>query len=358
MWGAFLFLIILLALTIAAVGRLTVYFSEGAIVSASGRQNLSFRVFYLENDIFTENPIPMHKYFLMSYTDYVEISSSFTANFSEEMDIHYSYIAEKRMVIQPLGSDRVVFEYFLPMSYASGEVTADSLYFSGENDGGPGGTYVISPRDYIVMYIEFIEDQARQMRDENAVARGLRGFSAELLVDFTYIVRAPDFSLRETVTQGYRIPLTTELYIPSLTGTSNFEWSDSIDLHDAPVTLQMITVFVVMFTGSTFGLTYCIRKLMSSPNKYRQEADYILKKYSHEIVVYDKPVDLNKYEPMAVRDFSELLKLAINLNKHIMCYKNRTRTEFVTIVDDYACIYVINYNGNGTKRPDEAALTL
>ena len=86
----------------------------------------------------------------------------------------------------------------------------------------------------------------------------------------------------------------------------------------------------------------------ANPNKYRQEADDILKKYAYEIVVYNKPVDLTKYEPMVVQEFGELLKLAINLNKHIMCYRDEVRTEFVVIVDGYACLYMISYNGDGS----------
>jgi len=46
---------------------------------------------------------------------------------------------------------------------------------------------------------------------------------------------------------------------------------------------------------------------------------------------------------MTVKEFVDLLKLAINLNKHIMCYKNSTKTQFVIIIDGYACFYEVNY---------------
>ena len=347
-WATLLFLFMIALLVVLAVSRLFVYFSNnGNIVSASGHHNLSFRVFYLENDLFAESTIPPHLYFLMSFTDFIEIDSRFSVSFSEEMQIYYTYRAEKRFVIRPMGGDRVVFEESFPMTEISGETFADRLYFNAEV-GEPGGVYTIFPKDHIAPYFEFVADQARQMAEENVIAQGIRGFSAELLVEFTYTVRAPEFGLSETITQGYRIQLTAELYTLSMTGAPSFEWSGNIaSVHDSEITLPTVIFFVALFSGSIFGLLYTIKLMTSDSNKYRREADSILKKYSHEIVVYDKPVDLTKYEPMAVSDFRELLKLAINLNKHIMCYKNRTRTDFVVIVDDYACLYVINYNEGG-----------
>ena len=349
LWIALFFMILTIALIILAVSRISINFSDNVTtVSAFGRHNLSFRVFYIENNIFTQNPISPHKYFMMSYTDYIEIDSRFSASFSEEMQINYTYRAEKRFVIRPMGSDRIVFEQRIPITEMSGETFANQLYFAAEA-GQPGGVYTIFPKDHIEPYFEFVADQARQMAEGNIIAQGVRGFSAELFVEFTYIIRAPEFGLDETITQGYRIPLTTEFYTLSTTGVSNFEWINNIASDDTAITLPSVIIFVAVFSGSVFGLFYTIKLLMSDPNEHRREADNILKKYSHEIVIYDKPVNLEKYETMVVSDFRELLKLAINLNKHIMCYRNRMRTDFVVIVDDYACLYVIDYNESSTQ---------
>jgi len=51
---------------------------------------------------------------------------------------------------------------------------------------------------------------------------------------------------------------------------------------------------------------------------------------------------------MPVGDFSDLLRLAINLSKHIMCYHNDTMAEFVVIVEDSAYCYKINYDSADT----------
>jgi hypothetical protein len=48
----------------------------------------------------------------------------------------------------------------------------------------------------------------------------------------------------------------------------------------------------------------------------------IFKKYAAEIVTSDVPLILDNYRLVPVGVFQELLKLAINLNKHIMCCHN------------------------------------
>ena len=338
---------IILILFIVSAIFIQAHFHEDYIVSATGRHNLDFRVFYLDNIIFDDNPIPQHLDFLMSYTDFIEVDSSFLATFNTEMDMYYSYRAVKRFIIRPMATAdlyRLIFEEVFVLSEISGTTTASQLVFGLENDGSPGGSYTIFPKEHIELYFTFVQDQARQMVDEGVVAHGLRGFTAELLIDFTYTIRVPEFDINETVTQGYRISLTTEIYSFVVTGFPTFNWQTNLATRDVEITLPMALLLVVLFTLCLLGLLYNIKKLMANPNVHRQEADSILRKYAPEIVIYDKPVELNRYAPRTVQEFRELLKLAINLNRHIMCYRDESHTEFAVIVDEFACIYVINYD--------------
>jgi hypothetical protein len=339
----------IIVLVIVALARLSAYFREDVTIAASGRHNLNFRVFYVENNLFSDNPIPSNIDFLMSFTDYIEVDNSFSATFSQEMDIYYSYSAQKRLVIRPLASNRIVFEEIVPMSENSGMVTANRLSFNSRNADGPGGTYTIFPMDYVALYFRFIEEQSHQMRAMNVIAQNLRGFSAELIIEFTYEILAPEFGLHEILTHGYMLSLTTEVYSFALTGDSNFEWEYNLTLQGLAITLPMIIAFVILFGLGLSGLLYNIKRLTANPDESRREADVILKKYANEIVVYDRPVDLEVYAPRLLEEFSELLKLTINLNKHIMCYKGENRTEFVTIVDSFACMYEIHHNGSGSE---------
>jgi len=354
-----LFIIAIIVLIIVAVINLfDYYFYEESIITASGRQNLGFSVFYLDNTFFGENPISRDFDFLMSFTDYIVINNGFTASFSHETDIFYSYSSEKRFIIQPVGiadSNRFVYQTIFPMSDFSGQIIANRINFEAENDGNPGGVYTISPNEYIMLFYDFVENQTRQMESENVVAQGLRSFSAELHINFTYTIRIPEFGLNETITRGYRLPLTSEVFTLTATGTSNFEWQHSVSDRDVEITMLMIIFLVTGLAISLFGLLYCIKKLSTDPNVYRREKDEILKKYSNEVVVYNKPINLSRYEPMVVNEFSELLKLTINLNKHIMCYVDEEHAAFVVIIDEFACIYRINFYGRYGNRLNHEA---
>jgi len=347
-----IFSAILLALIIVAVVSIRVYFHNDYIVTASGRHNLNFRVFYLENSIFDENPVPRHLDFLMSYTDYIEIDSSFIATFSNEMDVYYSYRAVKRFIIRHMGTadpSRFVFEEVFQLSETSGAAITNQLVFSAE--------YTVFPKEHIGIYFDFVQDQVRQMESEGVIAQGLRGFSAELWIEFTYTLRAPEFGLNETITHGYRLSLTAEIYTFMTVGTSGFDWHTNIAVQDTVITLPRIVLFVAAFVLSLLGLIYNAKKLKEDPNVYHREVNFIIKKYTHEIVIYDKPVNTSRYEPRIVQEFSELLKLAINLNKHIMCHKGETRTEFAVIVDEFACMYEINYINDKPDEPDNDDFT-
>ncbi|MCL2610874.1 MAG: hypothetical protein FWE02_04255 [Defluviitaleaceae bacterium] len=286
-----LFSLIILALIIMATFRLFAYFYEDYIITASGRKNLEFNVFYLENDLFHDNPVPSNLDFLMSYTDYIEIYSNFTADFSTIMEVYYDYRSEKRVIIRYIGSDDhgFVFEERFPLNETRGQMTTNNLRFGAVNDGNPGGVYTIFPKDYIELYFEFVENQTRQMEEEGILARGLRGFSAELWIEFRYSIRSPETGLNEMVTQGVRIPLTTEIYSFMMTGSPSFDWQTNLTIRDAQITLPMSVLFVASFALSLFGLLYNIKKATEDPNVYKQEVKNILKKYVGEIVIYDKP---------------------------------------------------------------------
>jgi len=263
--------------------------------------------------------------------------------------VQYTYRAQKRLVIRHMGTgdlNRVVFEQIFPLSDVRGSTVAERLSFGTVNNGRPGGTYTIFPRDYIDIYFDFVHDHARQMAEDGIIAHGLRGFSGELHIEFVYTILASDYGLNQTISQGYRFSLTTEVYSFAPTGAPAFDWQTNLVIRDAQITLPRVILFVAFAGLSLFGLLHNIKRLTASDNTRKAEADFILKKYSNEIVVYDKPINKARYEPRAVQEFGELLKLAINLNKHIMCFADDSRAEFVVVVDDHACLYEIIFENN------------
>jgi hypothetical protein len=194
--------------------------------------------------------------------------------------------------------------------------------------------------------LRFIQTQNYQIATVNALMSGARGFASELQIDFTYTLRAPDHGLSERLTGGLRIPLTLEVYSITTTGTQSFNWTAEATIADSAITLPAVILFTAAMLFCIVGLLFSMRKLKSEPNKWRMEAELILQKYSNEMVLCAKPVDFSDYVPMAVREFSELLKLAVILGKHIMCYEDENEAQFCVIADDYAYYYTIDYSEN------------
>ena len=317
--------------------------------TVSGNTTSDYRVFYLPNEFWPDNPVNHNLGFLMSFTDFIEVDSRFNAQLDGDAEIFYSYNAVKTFVIRYMGSvdgtiNPVVFREVFELSQASGSAHTDRLSFP--NGTGISGTYTIFPKDYTDLYLNFVAAQGQQMRDENVIATGLRGFSAELLIDFTYNIRIPEKSINETVALGYRLSLTTEVF--TLTTTGNVGSTFSITIGEggepAPVALFTIVILVIFAGLGVYGLVRGLDRFNADPNPRRREANTIIKKYSNEIVVSDTLLSLQEYKALVVKDFETLLRLAINLNKHIMCYNDDNRADFAVIVDSYAYHFGIEYS--------------
>jgi hypothetical protein len=331
----------------------------GESFDVSGRHDLEFFVYYVENDFWDENPIPRNLNFLMSHTDFIRVRSEFSLNMSEEAEIIYSYTATERLIIRYMaGGDagNTVFENVTTLSEQRGRRVASSLRFSAGDESTPGGMYIFDPLPHIHTYFDFVSHQTAQMHDRGLVALGLRGFSAELQIDFVYTIAIPTFGVNENISRGYRIQLTSEVFTPVLTGGHMFDVSVPTYVPVArSISMPMTVLLVAFFALGVYGLVRNIGLFSQDPNPRRREVNAILKKYSGEIVVDDAPVDLSRFYVKRLKDFSELLKLAVNLSKHIMCYNNRKYAEFVVIVDEFAYVYRVEIkNGkNGSSTPPE-----
>jgi len=346
LWVMLLFSATTLAVAVVALSYLSNFFQESNVISASGQQNLFFRVFYVENEVFSANPIPHYLSFLMLYTDYIEIGSSFAANFSEEANINLTYSSEKRLVIRYGGAPQgqIIFEETFPLAQGGKAMTASYIYLAAGS--GNGGVYTICPRDYIGLYMNFIEDYSRRLG--SAFAQRIRNFSAELVISFTHTIIVPEFGLNEVLAQSMSLPLSADVFTIETTGVPSFGWERDLAARDAQqLSLPIAIMFVALFASSVFGLLHFAKKLASDENRRRHEIDAILKKYSNDIVIYDRPVNLARYELMKVDEFVDLMKLAITLGKNIMCYTDEDHAEFVVIADGVASLYVIDYGDGG-----------
>ena len=341
--------ILILIVLIISLIYLSAYMRGETSTDVSGRAHIDFRVFYMENEIYDENPIPQNLHFLMSFTDYIEMDARFNISFEEDFQVYYEYTAVEHFVIRYMATgdanlNPIVYEEHRVLSETRGNVTTQHLSFN--SNANAGGSYTIYPRPHIDTYLEFVAAQARQMYQENIIARGIRGFSAELFVNFAFTVRVPELGYVRTLNHGYRISLTTEVYNLIVTGYPSF--TDTLQLTAVNLPFRMTFPVVVLLVGivaiAVYIFCYSIKQLKADPNERKQKAITILKRYANEIVVRDVPLNLGRYEIYRVDAFEELLKLAINLNKHIVCYHDERLAEFAVIVDAYAYYFAVHYN--------------
>ena len=340
-----LVILIILAIALTYLIHLFAYNQDDAVIlEASGRTDIDFRVFYIENESFPNNPIPENLNFLMSFTDFIEMDSGLFARFSEEVKINYSYVATKRLVVRYRGSlisgevNPIVFELLYPLSDISDSLIGQELSL-------PISTYIIFPEQYVETYLNFVSEQRRKINNTN---RNPANFFAELSIEFIYDINIPTWGINEHIIRGYHLPLSTEVYSISSFGNSTF--NQSLDLStQSPrqTTLPMIMIFVVTFTISIYFLFTGIKNLKKEPNLFHREVLEISKRYSNEIVDSNMSLlslfssEQSQYILMRISKFESLLNLAINSNEHIMSYQDDNRAEFVVVKGEFAYYYEI-----------------
>ena len=350
-------LVILLVITFSLRYMIS-HFSDDEFFVVSGRANASFRVFYLENNaMFPYNPI-QHSNFLMSFTDFIEVDSRFSIQFSEKVEVFYTYTAIERLVIRHMGTtdgnlNPIIFEISNTKSEIQGSIISNNINYPSttiRND----TTYRLVPREHIREYLSFVTYQQERLYEEGVLARDMRGFSAELLIDFTYSITIPEKGIYSPIvgSRGHRLPLSSEVYSISITGSPTFNHEVNLSPPSQPITLQKSLPFIGILALGTWGLFISIKKLQSNPNEHCQKVLEIFKKYANEIIESVVPLPLSKYTIMPVREFDTLLKLVVDLNKHVMCYHNDEYAEFAVIVDEYAYYYKIDYTNENCKGED------
>jgi len=345
-----------------ALFYLFAYIQGDVTATASGRTNLSFRVFYLDNESFPYNPIPPDLHFLMSFTDFIEVESDFVIRFSEEVEFNYTYTAVKRLVVRYMATgdgnlNPIVFQEEHVLSEAYGQFTGNSIHFPAQDSSLIGGPYVIFPKYQIDTYLSFMDEQRMHMHQENVIAQSLRDFSAELFVDFIYEIDIPAWDLNEhiSITNGYRFSLSTEVYSLILQGTPAFNHSFVL-AETRQLGIPEAIALVSAISLSVYGFFSGKKLLAVDPNEQKQKANRIFEKYENEIIYSEIPLPLSKYTHIPVREFELLQKMAVSIDELIMCYRNERHVEFAVVVKEFAYHYKINYNENSSEDESQDAV--
>jgi len=356
--GCWLIVCISSLMVLAAVGAGLVFVVHSApdstLIEATGRGDIDFRLHYFENQLFPQNPVPKNLHFLRHFTDYIEIDSSFSLWFSggNTFDVNFTYTAEKRFEISYLGlggqqgPNPVVFQQVTEIARTQGAVSGNHMSFrpySGPD--WPGGTYTVRPNDFMEIFMNFLE-YSEQRLDAGA---NLRGFSAELIIEFTLQLTSRDAGLNETIRRGFRMPIGVNVFSLEAMGNAGFTSSMLLqqDTDGISLTTAMMGSLGAMAAVGSFGLIAGLKKLTAlvrakrNPNPYRQEYQAIIKKYGNEIVSSGGLADLRNFLTTSVESFEELLKLSLNTGKLIVCHDQGDKAVFYVIADSIVFTYEI-----------------
>ena len=334
-------------MVLAAVGAGFVYMARSApdstLIEATGRGDIDFRVHYFENQLFPENPVPKNLHFLRHFTDYIEIDSSFSLWFGggKTFDVNFAYTAEKRFEITYLGlgpqASPIVFQQNTEIARAQGTASGNHMSFrpySGPD--WPGGTYTVRPNDFMEIFSNFLEYSEQRLEE----GVNLRGFSAELIIEFTLQLTARDAGLNEAIRRGYRIPIGVNVFSPEAMGNAGFTSSTLLEqgAENASPTVAMMGSLGAALAVGSLGLFAGLKKLTAKQeqNPRRQEYQAIMKKYGNEIVSSGGLADLRDFLATPVESFEELLKLSLNTGKLIVCHDQGDKAVFYVIADSIA----------------------
>jgi len=376
--GVWLILMSALIITVVVYAGMffwSVYSRGYETESLVARAESGFRVFYLENDIFDENPIPSTLGFLMSFTDFIQMRSRVDVELTREANVYFSYAATKRMVVRhteatDANRNPVVYERVIPLHEASGHAHGRRVSFSADG-GGSWSYHTVLPKYFVQIYFDFIEAQQAQMAAEGVMALGQHGFAADLYVEFDYTVNVPSFGIVETVSRGYRISLSSEVYDMDVVGTytiqaeaatgrrvqtfampavridlTRYEWLAEQHL------LFCIIALIMVFSHGIFCFVSGAKMLARNPHPRKHEAEVILAKYSKMIVTSATPLPLYGYRTMEVEDFATLVRLAKKNNTHILAHHDpEVGAFFAVLVDKNAYEFSIIFDEPDNAKP-------
>ena len=345
-----------LIITVVALTLYMLSFSvPDAAVHVNASHDVGCRVYYVDNDTFGSGIRPQGQNYLLSFTDFIEIDDSLSADFGKTVNASYQYTATVVLAIRhQRGSDQnanpIVFEEKRVQTEIRGSVT-DSRITLRLADNQPDGAYRIDPTEYISIYRHFVEEQQLQMQREGITTDRSIRFSADLTLDFTCRISIPEYGIDETSTRCVCIPLSNEVYAPDYTGTPELEATVPAREFEMPG-LPVILLLAVWFTANIFAICYCVRKLISKENTARREAEGILRKYSGEMILLTKPANFSKYELIPVPRFQEIVKLTAKTGRYVLCFHNQNIAEFYAVADGYAYCYSLTFDESAASDHD------
>jgi len=309
-------------------------------VSISGRNVVNYTVNYFESDFFPAGENPTGSNFLLSFTDFIEVENTFRVDFDIPHEISYTYSVTESLLINH-GADTTgstVYQESHIIAEMNGEFNGERLRLTGSTPDEPGGTHIIRPQPHLEVFNEFVDFHREQLKENPLFPDKSVSFNASILLEFVYTIK--DDENTKTITRGVRIPISNEVYSPDYTGDVDFSISPHNENESSPNAFLLPLIWAV---ANIAVILQTVRYFTHRADKKHYEAMTILKKYSDEIFISETPLDYTGNKIVKATKFVELLKLAVNMNRYVLCYHDDKLAEFSVVVDGYAFCYKVEY---------------
>jgi len=339
--------VLIIILQFEVIRYVAALMSTDGTIDVTAQNDVGFTVNYLDNDFFGPGPADHDLHYLMSFTDFVEVNNAFSVDISQETPMQYHYSVDETLIIRHQASgdrttDPIVYRESTLIDEKTGELNWATVSFGSGPEDVPGGAYRIDPKHHIESYKAFEAADAATMATEDVRSVRAIDFSAELLINFNYELHFPEMDGYETVVVSLLIPLSDEVFSPEIQGDISKDISLIRYTMGRPGTAA-ISITIIAAIGLIFGLCFGIYRYRQEKCEKRREAGTIFRKYSDEIVFSKEAADIKAYVQTPVNNFNDLLKLAINSGKHILCHQDDTGAWFVVIADGSAYTYDLVY---------------
>jgi hypothetical protein len=305
------------------------------------RNTVNCTVFYKNSEFFDAGGYsPNGMNFLLEYTDYFRVTNSYSATLSRQIALSYSYKATQTLVVRARTTGNpLVFERQVGLADITREAETDRLSFgtNGNGSGNPGGAYTIDLRAFQDDYLAFIAEYQDIIKETEVKSGQALTFSAEVRMDFSYSLKDGN-GLNRTITRGVIIPITTNPYTITFTGSASAEYDIVLRTVRLP-SFTVILLITLVLVLAALGLIYSAKVYFDDGDAFKKAVKAILRKYSDDIAVISAPISLEGYEPVAVGKFKDLLKISVIQSRSISCLADEERGEALFFVVSGSLVY-------------------
>ena len=318
---------IILSFTISSILLLFVlYMQVFNIYHPSGffvveeKNKIDYLVHLIDNEFSDKKVLGMGENYLYSYTDYIEMKNSYTADIPEDIKVNYNYRVEATLIARYVKSAGMANNPIVMKKTYMIDAKAGDFIGSSKID----NTYDINLDPYKNEFDRFTETVTIPI-------------STEIKIDFIMELNSQE-EIKSTFKRGITIPLSEEFYNITIEGE---ETKESEYNSPKKTVFSFLIIGTSAFTVISFaGLFISIRLLLKNKPRHRLLIDKYLRTYDDIITSVKTKIDFESYKVMEVSDFKELLNLATNTGTQVIFYEEDEKAYFYVLYNQmiYLCL--------------------